>query len=409
MAQTITIKRGLKADLPVLEPLEIGYCTDTREVFIGSSAGNIPVVEALTGAFMVGLINAGADKINDANLSDNVADTINKKHSHSNLAVLNAIEEAFTTVLKNKLDGIASGATKVENSTTNGNIKINDAETNVYTLESHKHVKADITDFPTSMPANGGNADTVGGKNPSDFAPSGYGGEGEELKILSNPDLNSLVTSGNYLVKASTNSPPNITPTAWAFVSVISSKPSGGSKTRILQYYLFDSENKIYFRQKYGDTWGNWTQIANISDIPTALPANGGTSASCSGNSATASKWQTARTISITGDGSGSASIDGSSNVTLPLTVADDSHNHVISNVDGLQSALDAKAPIASPTFTGTPKSTTPATADNSTNIATTAWVKAQGYITAAGSGAKIAVSSSAPTSPQPGDFWYKV
>ena len=35
------------------------------------------------------------------------------------------------------------------------------------------------------------------------------------------------------------------------------------------------------------------------------------------------------------------------------IVVADDSHNHVISNVDGLQTALDAKSPIASPAFTG--------------------------------------------------------
>ena len=33
----------------------------------------------------------------------------------------------------------------------------------------HKHTKTDITDFPASLPANGGNADTIGGKKPSDF------------------------------------------------------------------------------------------------------------------------------------------------------------------------------------------------------------------------------------------------
>lgn len=38
---------------------------------------------------------------------------------------------------------------------------------------------------------------------------------------------------------------------------------------------------------------------------------------------------------------------------------------------------LNAKAALASPTFTGTPKSTTPASSDNSTRIATTAFVKA--------------------------------
>ena len=34
----------------------------------------------------------------------------------------------------------------------------------------HTHTKSQITDFPTSLPANGGNADTVDGKHASDFA-----------------------------------------------------------------------------------------------------------------------------------------------------------------------------------------------------------------------------------------------
>jgi hypothetical protein len=46
--------------------------------------------------------------------------------------------------------------------------------------------------------------------------------------------------------------------------------------------------------------------------------------------------------------------VDGSGNISITTTVADDSHAHVISNVDGLQTALDAKAPTASPTFSGT-------------------------------------------------------
>jgi len=41
-------------------------------------------------------------------------------------------------------------------------------------------------------------------------------------------------------------------------------------------------------------------------------------------------------------------------------------------------------APLASPAFTGVPTALTPATADNSTTLATTAFVKAQGYITTA-------------------------
>lgn len=76
-------------------------------------------------------------------------------------------------------------------------------------------------------------------------------------------------------------------------------------------------------------------------------------SASITGNAATATALQTARTIGLTGDVSGSASFDGTANVSINATVADDSHNHVISNVDGLQAALDARAPLTSPTFTG--------------------------------------------------------
>jgi hypothetical protein len=68
--------------------------------------------------------------------------------------------------------------------------------------------------------------------------------------------------------------------------------------------------------------------------------------AALSGNASTATKLATARTISLTGDVTGSASFDGSANASITATVADDSHNHVISNVDGLQTALDGKQPL---------------------------------------------------------------
>lgn len=61
-------------------------------------------------------------------------------------------------------------------------------------------------------------------------------------------------------------------------------------------------------------------------------------------NVLSATKWTTARTLSLTGDVTGNVSFDGSANVNITTTVADDSHNHVISNVDGLQAALDSKA-----------------------------------------------------------------
>jgi hypothetical protein len=48
-----------------------------------------------------------------------------------------------------------------------------------------------------------------------------------------------------------------------------------------------------------------------------------------------------------------------------------------IASVSGLQAALDAKAALASPTFTGTPAGPTAAAGTNTTQIATTAFVKA--------------------------------
>lgn len=49
-----------------------------------------------------------------------------------------------------------------------------------------------------------------------------------------------------------------------------------------------------------------------------------------------------------------------------------------------ISAALALKAPLASPTFTGSVNLPTPATNDNSTLGATTAWVRAQNYLTAA-------------------------
>ena len=51
------------------------------------------------------------------------------------------------------------------------------------------------------------------------------------------------------------------------------------------------------------------------------------------GNSGTASKLQTARTITLSGDASGSVNFDGSGNVSITVTVADDSHIHSFANI----------------------------------------------------------------------------
>ena len=64
-----------------------------------------------------------------------------------------------------------------------------------------------------------------------------------------------------------------------------------------------------------------------------------------SGNAATATALETARTIQLSGDVTGSVTFDGTADVSITAAVQDDSHAHIISNVDGLQTALDGKVP----------------------------------------------------------------
>lgn len=55
---------------------------------------------------------------------------------------------------------------------------------------------------------------------------------------------------------------------------------------------------------------------------------------------------------------------------------------------------ISGLAPLASPAFTGSPTAPTPSTSDNSTKLATTAWVKAQGYGSGSGGGSITGVTA---------------
>ena len=59
------------------------------------------------------------------------------------------------------------------------------------------------------------------------------------------------------------------------------------------------------------------------------------------------------------------------------VLLSKDGHQHAIDDMAGLQAALDAKAPLTSPTLTGVPLAPTAAAGTNTTQIATTAFVAA--------------------------------
>ncbi len=70
----------------------------------------------------------------------------------------------------------------------------------------------------------------------------------------------------------------------------------------------------------------------------------------------------------------------------LTSSTAASTYYPLVGNPSGFltSASLTGYAPLASPAFTGNPTAPTPLTADNDTSIATTAFVKAQGYLTTA-------------------------
>jgi hypothetical protein len=103
----------------------------------------------------------------------------------------------------------------------------------------------------------------------------------------------------------------------------------GGSAAKTL---LWDETN---------DKWTVGSETFVAATFEGALTGN--VTGTVSGNAGSATILESARTISLGGDLSGSASFNGSADISISATIADDSHNHVISNVDGLQTALDTK------------------------------------------------------------------
>ena len=69
----------------------------------------------------------------------------------------------------------------------------------------HKHTKSDITDFPSSLPANGGNADTVDNKHAADFASSSHTHTTSIASATSSSNI-SLIHGGNYQLSAGSTS-----------------------------------------------------------------------------------------------------------------------------------------------------------------------------------------------------------
>ena len=85
------------------------------------------------------------------------------------------------------------------------------------------------------------------------------------------------------------------------------------------------------------------TKLATARNIALTGAVTGNANFDGSGNISISTSATSDPTLTINGDASGSATFTNLGNATLTLTIADDSHNHTIANIDNLQSALDGK------------------------------------------------------------------
>lgn len=104
-------------------------------------------------------------------------------------------------------------------------------------------------------------------------------------------------------------------------------KGTGNRMQTAVIYNISPSQpTRSYVRTRFSTGWTAWNRTDNA------------------GNAASATKWATARNIGFYGGASGSGSWDGTGDLSIALSIVNDSHIHSISTVSGLQGELNAKA-----------------------------------------------------------------
>lgn len=91
------------------------------------------------------------------------------------------------------------------------------------------------------------------------------------------------------------------------------------------------------------DKDSNLAELTDKNTARTNLELNtNATTLACntSGNAGTATKLQNPRTFSLSGDASGSVNFDGSGNVNISVTVADDSHTHGTATITSILTSV---------------------------------------------------------------------
>jgi len=164
---------------------------------------------------------------------------------------------------------------------------------------------------------------------------------GQAVSTTSDVTFNDVVVSGDLTVSGTTTT-VNTETINLADNQIVLNSNETGSPTQNggIEIERGTAINKTLVWNETDDKWTVGAETFVAGTFEGNLTGNADTATS-------AGQLTTARTISLTGDVSGSVSFDGSANVSITATVADDSHNHVIGDVDGLQTEIDTKAELA--------------------------------------------------------------
>lgn len=117
--------------------------------------------------------------------------------------------------------------------------------------------------------------------------------------LANGTDFNNVKTTGVYTCIE--DNYPNRPRSSWGVLRVY-------NFCNVKQEYIPDNTYEVWERY-FSRSWSAWSKVA------------ASTADTCTGNASTATKLQTPRTISLTGNASGSANFDGSGNISINTTV----------------------------------------------------------------------------------------
>lgn len=128
------------------------------------------------------------------------------------------------------------------------------------TIPDHEHTVSDITDFPTSLPANGGNADTIDGKHASEFM--------QWLGITNDTDfMNDANHKVDYHCNISDGTLIGLPMANWYHIVYYMHSYSNGYGMQIAYPLSFDGAT--FIRRSDGITWTNWKNVADGGNAET--------------------------------------------------------------------------------------------------------------------------------------------